>query len=184
VRIDILNVVTGKTTVYSTATTGRVDDLSWSDDGRRLSWQLWQAAEGHTSVLVLTPGAEHDLMKASHDVAIESSDPYFNATSVLGGDGKDVYLLAVVRTSGANHVAVNEVDAATGATVRTVFVVSSASGVIPEEETSATTEFSRWGKELLVVVGNGSVYRVDLATGSSTRLPNRVPSGQGLVLAW
>jgi hypothetical protein len=180
-QIDVLDVASGKITVFRSPTTGRIDDLTWSSDGTRLEWQIGGTTDHADGIWVLTPGHGGGLLASSHRVTRGLPRAPLNDVTVLSGNGADVFRLALQTSRGTKRVAVIETATATGKTVRTVFREPAATGAALEKDELGTT-FARAGNDLLVVDGSGHAYRVALATGQVTRLPTK--QSAPAALAW
>ncbi|GAA2610834.1 hypothetical protein SMC26_24825 [Actinomadura fulvescens] len=163
VQIVVVDVATGRKEVFKSKTTGLLESLSWSADGRRLAYSVG-GSQGADGIWVLDTRAGHDLLKASHRVPVSG----LLNSPVLGADGRRLYVIAAQGRPSWTRVI--EVDVATGRQLRVLF--EEKYGGDPANAVWMFTQLDRdaTGRNLMAV-SDRYAHRIDLSTGQARRVP-------------
>lgn len=170
-QIDVVTLASGELETFRADQPGHVTSPSWDASGRHLAFQL-DSSNGQDGIRILDTQAGHDLIANSHRVV--GWQPTFVGEFVspmLSADGERVYAIAAQQAEDETRVTrVVELDAHTGEQLRILFEQPYA------DHGNAQWSFTQMardpsGSQLLVVDGNGSCYRIDIATAAATRFP-------------
>ncbi|MGF7237574.1 MAG: hypothetical protein ACQSGP_21810 [Frankia sp.] len=175
-RIDVADLVTGKSTVFTSPSTGDPTSLSWDATGRYLAF-----AEGgtggpvlHDGLWILDTSRSGDLFAVSRRVATgRIAVGTYNA--VLSADARHMYLVSLDQI-----ITVTGIDVATGQQRQLLHTVAKKQPASPGWSNFVTR--SPAGLDLLVMEAGGVLHRINLATMATTAVP--FTGGQPQGVAW